>query len=123
MPETLNRIAEFYLSALKEPVLDPSRWGAFIHDNVTYTGPNRDGQGLAHLASALASVHRHFPGIEQLRVFVGQDELCVVSEAHSADPTLTSQRIVDWIQVREHRISSVSRIYDARTIERITSEI
>lgn len=123
MNQNLKDLAERYLSVLNQKTFDGSAADDLFDQGVSYSSPTANGQGAEQVLSELQGFHRHFDTLTRKRVFMEEGELCMLYEASSSHAELGSFEVAEWLSIEGSRISSVRRIYDARSLERLRAEI
>jgi hypothetical protein len=91
---------------------DFQRARAFLHDDVSFTGPiDKFSDADSYLAS-LQRLGGLVDGVDKHKVFVDGDDVCVIYDLRSA--LLPTSRVCDWYRVRDGKIDRVSVVFDAR---------
>ncbi|MBL8954272.1 MAG: hypothetical protein JNK82_26070, partial [Myxococcaceae bacterium] len=76
-----------------------------------YQGPSRNSEGAATYLAILRNLGRVWKGSEVKKVFTEGDEICVIYDflSETAAPKVP---IVEWLKVRDGRITSVRLYFD-----------
>jgi ketosteroid isomerase-like protein len=86
---------------------------SLLHDDVSFAGPlDRFDSADAYIA-ALSGLSPMVRAVEERKVFVDGDDVCVIYDLVTNSPAGTAPT-AEWYHVRAGRISSVRVFFDAR---------
>jgi hypothetical protein len=120
MSSELKALAQSYVEAVQDRGGAPARLSLLrevVSDSVRYSDPLGQAQGVDELLAELEAQTRVFPGLRAERIFADEGDICVVFGSES------SGVLVDVLKIQGGRIDRISRVFDARPLQKLRAEI
>lgn len=83
-----------------------------LTDDVSFEGPHASFTGIDSLIASSAHVAESVKRVEINRVFVDDDDVCVLYDVYLLDNELRSCAVAQWFVLREGKIARTRVIFD-----------
>jgi SnoaL-like domain len=103
-------VAEGFFDAVTSK--DFARARAFLHDDVSFSGPIDKFSDAERYLAALQQLSGIVEGVDKHKVFVDGDDVCVIYDLKTK--VVPTSRTCEWYRVHDGKIASVSVVFDAR---------
>jgi ketosteroid isomerase-like protein len=107
-PQDPETVARSYLAAVGNK--DLNAVAALLAPDITFVGPAMSLRGSQHVLAALRHIGAIHVGNEIKRVFVADDEVCVIYDF--VTDTMGSVATIEWLRIEAGQIRSVNLYYD-----------
>jgi ketosteroid isomerase-like protein len=104
-----REVVEQYWSAWQRGDLAATR--QLLHDNLSFKGPFDTFSRADDFHAAITALHPMVKSVEQRRMFVDGDDVCVISNMTTNTPAGV-QPVVEWFTVRGDKIASIRAYFD-----------